>query len=239
MRAVAERRAELVEPHPWGAAILTPSLPEVWDANFLAVDRWDGTGTELAAEADRVLGALGRAHGRLVIHDEGFADRVWPDLPWPIRSRFLVLAARREPRTAAGVAVEELGAEEYARAHLGWMLEAGTPPPLAGELGELAARTAAAVYTRRIGVRVDGDAVSMADLYVEGPVAQIENVITFEAHRRRGHAGAVVRHGVELARASGAELVFLVTAEADGPVPLYERLGFDPIGVEHVAVRPG
>ena len=127
---------------------------------------------------------------------------------------------------------EPLGEAEYAAAHLRWMIEAGTSPPLAGQLVQLGARTAAAVDTRRLGVRVGGEVVSMADLYLDGAVAQVENLMTFEAHRGRGHAGAVVTHGVELARSAGAELVFLVTGEQDGPLALYERLGFDAIGVE-------
>ena len=47
---MSEARAERIEVHPWGVAVATPSLPAVWDANFLAVDRWSGSGAELTAE---------------------------------------------------------------------------------------------------------------------------------------------------------------------------------------------
>ena len=239
MRALSERRAERVERHPWGAAIVSPSIPAVWDANFLAVERWDGSGAELTAEADRVHAELGQRHGRLVLHDERLAQRVWDELGWPIRSRYTLLAARRPPdRDVDTAAVAELAHDDYRDAHLAWMREAENDENLARELAELDTRTAAVVETRRLGIRVAGEIVSMADLYLDGRVAQIEDVMTFEAHRGRGHASAVVTRGVELAREGGAELVFLVTSEADGPVPLYTRLGFEPIGVEHIAVRP-
>jgi len=238
MRALSERRAERVERHPWGVAIVTPALPTVWDANFLAVDRWDGSGAELTAEADRVHAELGQRHGRVVLHDERLAQRVWNGLGWPIRSRYTLLAARRAPeREVDTAAVAELAQDEYRDAHLAWMREVGNDDDLALQLAELDSRTAAAVETRRLGIRADGEIVAMADLYLDGSVAQIEDVMTFAAHRGRGHASAVVTAGVELARSRGAELVFLVTSEADGPVPLYTRIGFEPIGVEHIAVR--
>jgi len=238
MRAVSEARAERIDVHPWGVAVVTPSLPAVWDANYLAVDRWTGSGAELTAEADRVHRTLAHRHGRVVLHDERLAERVWDELGWAIRSRYALLAARRRPeREVETAAVVELPADDYRRAHLAWMREAGNDEELALQLAELDTRTAAVVETRRLGLRVGGEIVAMADLYVEGPVAQIEDVMTFAAHRGRGYASAVVTRGVGLARSLGAELVFLVTAEADGPVPLYTRLGFEPIGVEHIAVR--
>jgi GNAT superfamily N-acetyltransferase len=240
MRALSERRADRVDLHPWGVAVVTASLPEVWDTNYLAVDRWPGSAAELTAEADRVHAALGHRHGRVVLHDEELAGRVWADVAWPIRSRYLILAARRAPEPAVDTsAVVELPADEYGRAHLAWMREAGNSTQLARQLTELDGRTAAAVTTHRLGVRAGGQVVAMADLYLEGDVAQVEDVMTFVAHRGRGHASAVVAKAVEVSRAAGAALVFLVTSEADGPVPLYARLGFDPIGVEHIAVRPG
>ena len=174
-----------------------------------------------------------------MLHEELLAERLWDGLSWPIWSRYALLAARRGPdREVDATAVVELHPAEYRRAHLAWMSEAGQQEAVALQLAELDTRTAAAVGTRRLGLRVGGEVVAMADLYLEGGVAQIEDVMTFAAHRGRGHASAVVRRGVELARSLGAELVFLVTSEADGPVPLYERLGFERIGVEHIAVRP-
>jgi predicted GNAT family acetyltransferase len=70
-------------------------------------------------------------------------------------------------------------------------------------------------------------------------VAQIEDVATLPAFRNRGLARAVVLEAAALARASGAELVFLVADENDWPKDLYGRLGFDQIGVEHVFGRSG
>ncbi len=82
-------RAGRVEEHPWGIAMLTDDLPRVWDANFVLADRWEGSAAELAAEADRVLGAAGPRPP----HGAG------PD-PGP--------AARAEPSGSAGETVRQL-----------------------------------------------------------------------------------------------------------------------------------
>ena len=55
----------------------------------------------------------------------------------------------------------------------------------------------------------------------------IENVVTHEAHRGRGHGQAVVRHAIEQAWAGGCYKVVLTTSRQDPAVwAFYERCGF-------------
>ncbi len=98
-------------------------------------------------------------------------------------------------------------------------------------------RALAEVGARFFAVRVRGRIASMCDLYVHDGVAQVEDVQTFEEHRGRGMASAVVLRAAAEARAAGCDLVFLVADRRDWPRRLYARLGFDPVDGFHVFVR--
>lgn len=72
------------------------------------------------------------------------------------------------------------------------------------------------------------------------PYALLENVVAHAAHRRQGHAGAVVRAALERAWEAGAHQVYLLTSRPDPVVrPFYESCGF-ALGVKagYVATRP-
>ena len=87
--------------------------------------------------------------------------------------------------------------------------------------------------------RVDGEIASMCELYVDGAIAQVEDVNTLEEFRNRGLARAVVQLAVDEALLGGAELVFIHALDDDWPKHLYAKLGFDPIGYVWSFVRPG
>jgi predicted GNAT family acetyltransferase len=70
---------------------------------------------------------------------------------------------------------------------------------------ELDRRIEAAVPTRSFGVRSGGATVAYASLYLDGEVAEIEDVATRESHRGRGYATAVVLRAVTEAPAAGAK----------------------------------
>jgi predicted GNAT family acetyltransferase len=103
------------------------------------------------------------------------------------------------------------------------------------QLVDVKRATAAAVPTRWFAAFVDGEPVSVGELYVSGDIAQIEDLATLTAYRNRGLASAVVLRAVEEAR--GAELVFLIADDDDWPKELYGRLGFDPIGRTYSFLR--
>lgn len=246
LRDTYVRRVEHVEPHPWGVLTSTPSLPRVWDANFAIVDRWDGTARELGDELERVQRRRRFAHRRAVLLDEELADRLWGDVlrqGWELTSRYVIMAKRRPPDRPPDPAIEVLGVGETDWA-IGRRAMIATEPfghddELGAQLVELDRRLARSMEVRHLAAVVDGEVASYAGLYLEGDVAQIEDVATLEEFRGRGLARAVVLQAVETARRAGADLVFLIADQADWPQELYARLGFDPIGAEHVFGRSG
>lgn len=246
LREVYRRRVERVERYPWGELAATPSLPLVYDANLALVDGWDGDARELQSELERVQKAAGFHHRKAVLPGEELADRLWAGvlgLDWPLRDRFLLMAHRHRPDRPADPAIEVVSVGEADWAH-GRQAMLGLEPwggdaEVVRQLVELDRRLAAAMSVRHLAAVVGGEIAAYAALYVEGGVAQVEDVATLPQHRGRGLARAVVLQALEQARAAGAELVFLVADESDWPQELYRRLGFAPIGVEHVFGRPG
>jgi ribosomal protein S18 acetylase RimI-like enzyme len=238
------RRAERVEPFPWGELVVTPSLPKVWDANFAVASRWDGDASKLARAVDHAQRGAGFAHRRTVLTGGELAGRLWPEIStagWEFASRYLVMAQRREPDRPADETIEILGVGEvdWATGRRRMFDEEGQSedPELVRQLLKLDRRLAAAMEVRHLAAIVDGEVAAFTGLYLEGTVAQIEDVATLPEHRGHGLARAVVLAAAAEARRAGAELVFLVADADDWPHQLYTRLGFDPIGCEHVFGR--
>lgn len=245
LRELYHRRADRVEEREWGALVVTPSLPRVWDANAAIVERWPGAPGELHELLDAEQAALRFGHRRTAILDEQLAERVWPafaEPDWTFRSRYLVMAQRRPPgrRPDPAAPVEEVDLDAFAAVQRQLAREQpwGSDEEVVRQLGELARRVESVVATRAFAAVVAGEPVATACLYLDGPVAQVEDVATLPAHRGRGLARAVVWRAVEEARRAGAKLVFLVADEADWPKELYRSLGFETVGVEHLAGRP-
>ena len=240
------RRAERVESFPWGELIRTPSLPKVWDANFATASNWEGDASGLARAVDRAQRDAGFAHRRAVLTDEELAGQLWPEIStagWEFASRYLVMAQHREPDRPPDETIEILGIGEvdWAAGRSRMFDEEGQSedPELVRQLLQLDRRLAAAMEVRHLAAIVDGQVASFTGLYLEDGVAQIEDVATLREHRGRGLARAVVLAAALEARRAGAELVFLMADADDWPQQLYKRLGFDPIGCEHVFGRSG
>lgn len=221
---------------PFGVAVLEPSLPLRHDSNYLLAERVPiGAGAgELAAEADRILGGAELAHRAVFTFDETLGAKLEPefrDLGWNVR-RHIWMAQLRDPEREADLSVVDEVTESELRPgrtaeilRYPWGTEAVAKQLLDAKIliGERA-------ETRYFGVRAGDEIVSWADLYVAQGLGQVEDVATKEEHRGQGYASAVVLRAAEEARASGADLVFLVADADDWPKELYERLGFDTIG---------
>ena len=59
------------------------------------------------------------------------------------------------------------------------------------------------------------------------PYALIENVVTDRAHRKRGYAGALIRHGFDIAWKAGCYKVMLLSGSTDpATLDFYRNCGF-------------
>jgi ribosomal protein S18 acetylase RimI-like enzyme len=237
--ARADMAGERAEPTRFGTAVYDDRVPKRYDSNYLLVETVaPGTSAEeLAADA--------RAHGRPMIffRDERSAEpllRGFRALGWRLDRHVFMLQRGAATREAPVHLVRELDAEALRPARRRLIEDfPWARPEVLEQLHEAKHLIAARVDTRFLGVVVDGEVVAYADLYLEPPNAQIEDVGTREAHRGRGYASAVVLHAAETARRAGADFVFLVADAQDWPQHLYRRLGFEPIGRYVKLIAPG
>lgn len=226
----ADMAGERTEGTRFGTAVYNDRVPRRFDANYLLLE------TIPAGASAEELAADAAEHGRSMIfaRDADAADRLVPAfqaLGWRI-DRHLVMSQRAPvARPAPPGAVQRLDADALREARR--RLAEGYPwatPELMEQLHRMKLLIAERVDARFFGVVVDGEVVAYADLYLEPPTAQIEDVGTLEAHRDRGYASALVLHAAAEARSAGADLVFLLADAQDWPQHLYRRLGFEVIG---------
>ena len=221
---------------PFGVAVLEPSLPRRHDSNYLLLERVPiGAGAqEIADETERILGGAGLKHRAAFTFDESLGEKLEPqfrELGWNVR-RHIWMAQLREPERGADVSVvEEVGEAELRPGRTAEIVRyPWGSEEVAKQLLDSKVLLGKRAETRFFGVRVEGEIVSWADLYVAQGLGQVEDVATKEEHRGKGYASAVVLHAADEARRAGADLVFLVADDDDWPKELYKRLGFDTIG---------
>jgi ribosomal protein S18 acetylase RimI-like enzyme len=230
-----------VEPFRFGTAVFTPELPLRHDSNYLLVENLpDGISpTELVEEAERVQGTAGLEHRLFLFRDAALGERFAPELVslgWR-RDHHVLMAQRRQPERVVDTRIVSEVTEAALRDARERQIRSfpwGTPE-VARQL--LDAKRRIPVDARFFAVIADGAVASYGDLYIDGEIAQVEDVATVPEQRGRGYASAVVLRAVEEARADGAELVFLVADAEDWPKKLYRRLGFDEIGTNLKLLR--
>ncbi|MEU3746701.1 MULTISPECIES: GNAT family N-acetyltransferase [Streptomyces] len=83
----------------------------------------------------------------------------------------------------------------------------------------------------------EGEVAAWADLYLEAGIAQLESLVTAEAHLGKGHAGRVLDTALRTAADAGCALRFLTAHPDDWPHTWYARQGFTTIGSVHVFER--
>src|SRR5437899_2945197 len=59
-------------------ALLSPSIPLVWNANYLIVEEAGAGAVEIAARADELFAELGLKHRYVVTRSPGLADELEP-----------------------------------------------------------------------------------------------------------------------------------------------------------------
>ena len=68
--------AEQVAEHEWGASFLSRSIPMVWDANWVLVERPGMGAAEIEALADELIGGAGMEHRSVFFRDLDEAARL-------------------------------------------------------------------------------------------------------------------------------------------------------------------
>jgi ribosomal protein S18 acetylase RimI-like enzyme len=231
-----ERVAEQLVPTRYGPVVVDTRMPLVHDLNFLRAERADGASADdLVAEAERVQAAApGVRHRRVNLRHEQDRARLEPRfiaLGWEPQ-RFVLMIHRHDPDRTSDAAVREVD-EPTVRplwAEAIRMQPHGRDEELVRQILEHRRLVVEAIPTRLFAAEVDGELVAHAELYSEGSVGQVENVVTLPAYRGRGLARALVERGIEESRADGNDLTFLVADADDWPQTLYERLGFETVG---------
>jgi GNAT superfamily N-acetyltransferase len=239
MRRAEEGVCDEVVRTAHGTAILTPSLPLVWQVNAIRVEDPQASVAQLTAEAEQVQGAFG--HRKLVMHDERLGKRLAPELTkagWNV-FRVLIMLRRRPPERPeesadAAEVSRDVGAAALAAFRreqpFGWQDEA------VRQLAEMDNRYTSVLAARDFASPPD-DPACACRLYTHDGLAQVDEVGTVEARRGRGHARAAVAAAADAATADGCEQVFMVTDAADWPQELYRRLGFDEIGATYECLK--
>lgn len=240
LAAIDERTVDEVRSWSHGTALLTPSLPKVWDANYFRVD--DGGPIDAAAiatEATEIAAEAGIAYAAIVLEDEDVAHEAGPrlrDLGFDT-TRFALMRLRETP-PPPDADVGQAGFDEVRSSRREIMLEAFPGSgDIAGELMELDRRFEASVGGRWFVVREGGVVIARAWLRGENGVGQVEDVATAIAARGRGLARSVVSAAARASVEAGDDVTFVV-ADADDTTPeLYVKTGFEPMGITHRFVR--
>jgi N-acetylglutamate synthase-like GNAT family acetyltransferase len=235
----ARRQAAVVAEVPGGVAVTDPRYAASHEHNQLILEQAPGPG-ELSALAEQALGHL--PYRRITVLDDATATACAPELTADgyVHDAELVMThsgtAARPASAADPVTVPELR-PALIRQLCAWMPQASD-----AVIDQLAdrrtARLRGADQVRFLAARDEnGTIAAWADLYLDpaGGIAQIEDVMTAEAHTRRGYADTVL--ATALREAAGYGLVFLLADADDWPRTWYARRGFTTVGRSHVFTR--
>jgi ribosomal protein S18 acetylase RimI-like enzyme len=245
LREIDRKAAQRTVPFRFGTAYLHDELPRVWSRNYLSVegDVDETSAGVLSAEAERVLGEAGVAHRKIEVFDSEAGARLAPGLAklgWQVECDVVMVAAREPDRESDLSMVDEVAAESLDPA---WA-EANRvdghidDEEVIRQLAEGKRVLAKAIDARFLACRVDGEIGAYCELYSHAGTAQVENVLALERFRNRGLARALVLRAVEVSRADGNDLTFLLANRDDWPKELYRKLGFDEIGLVYDFVVP-
>ena len=233
----ADELAGTVTPTWWGAIVIDPRIPEIWDANYARVDlpTADVTADDVEAELVPALrtAGVGTLHVVSFYPDEHRALLADLSTRGHRLSWDLVMDLAEPGGRRSDVVVEELppDAALWSRLTESFALFGIASADEADQLGRLEVRLTEG-GKRWFGVRDgDGIVVSLAALLMLDGVGYVDNVATFPEARRRGYASAITARIAREARSAGAEhVILLADPDACDVVRMYERLGFRDVG---------
>jgi ribosomal protein S18 acetylase RimI-like enzyme len=240
-RGLLAAAAQRAEEHPLGLLLFDDARPRVWVHNQLHVTGPAGDIDDLVRILDEHYGHL--PHRRVVVEDEAEGQRLeegFHDRGWLVDDHvYMALREPRDHKPDASLAQEVDAAEHQAveRETVGEEAFAHDPEVHAQLLDARVARAAVADATTYVVGVLDGRPVGNTALYRVGDIAQVEDVATLKAFRRRGVARAMVSLATDLAH--DADLTFIVADATDWPKDLYFKLGYRPVGHIRAFTRVG
>jgi N-acetylglutamate synthase-like GNAT family acetyltransferase len=234
LSAIEDACAERILSAPGGCAILDSRDPRLWDANHLRVEAPnapDAVALDTAARSH--FGALG--FQMISVLDEAVGRAVTGPLEaLGYRANHgLLMVLEGEPGSSQReVTIAEVSREALARSRIAGAIERGLDAEIGDQLVSRDALVGSVVAERCFAVALgQGEVAARCQLYSRGAVAQIENVHTAAAHRRRGFSRALVTQAAREARAAGATVVFLVADAAAWMPAFYRSAGFADAGL--------
>ena len=230
--AVAERVVRL----DGITACLDTRIPDVWDANFVRIDRPGIDVETILAAGDETIGAAGMKHRSIFPRDERDGARLAAELGprgWDAQAG-IFMAHRRLPDRPGAFAVEQVGQDAVDAARREFFAPDLDPDQFLFR-DRLFGREGG---DRWFVVRERDEVLAFCRLLVDDDNAQVEDVGTLPRARGRGMARAVILAAVRAARADGHRLVWLAASAADWPRELYVRLGFELVGGDMTLYRP-
>ena len=226
-RALEEASAERLVPFPHGMGVFSDSVSNVYDANYLVLERLASAETH-AAEAGALM--AGFRHRKVVGYDGARAlAPAFSTLGWTHTAHH-VMAHRHAPdRLVDTSAIREVSHREVAAAQRPTTLaDSSSSERLRRELSTVKRRIALVTSLRFFAAFVDERVAAYCEIRSDGRTAQIEDVVALTEFRGRGLGRAVVQFALQEAKRSH-ELVFLEALEDDWPRELYAKLGFEAV----------
>lgn len=242
--AYDRRKAGRTVEVPGGFAVFDEEFPVSHGDNHLVLPGAVTDPERLPVLADTVLGHL--SHRTVYLYDdETGAACVDPMVRagYEHSADLVMLHTGPVPDGDRAHRAESVGLEAF-RAPLADSLRGFLPDAGAEVIRQLVerreSRRRGAEAVHFVGSRTEeGEVAAWADLYldpVEG-IAQIEDLVTADAHRRRGHADAVVATSLRMAAEAGCRTRFLMAESDDWPRHWYARRDFSVIGRWHCFER--
>lgn len=236
------RISEEVREYGWGRAFLCPSLPLVWDLNWVLIERPGLTAAEVIAAADEALAPFD--HRAVAIRDEDDEARLTREFEavpdWEVETN-IYMVWRGAPSSPPAVEAQEVPFADCAdlrRELIRDELPADVTEPeeTAEQLLEMNRRFGAASGDRWF-VAPSQDPASACCLLSDGGIGQVEEVGTLKAARGRGLAQAVVLAAATASQKAGHRVTFLTADADDWPREMYEKVGFETRGATRVLRR--
>ncbi|MBA3866255.1 MAG: hypothetical protein H0X42_07905 [Solirubrobacterales bacterium] len=236
--------ADTVFERALGRACLTPSLPMVWDASWIALEEPGMAVDELARLADEVLGGAGFGHRGVHVCNEADGRRLAAaaasQAGWePTRIDYMVWREPTDRRPAADVVEVKLAEIANLRQELirePFPAENPNREQIVAQLFERDRRFGEVAGDRWFAAAPEQPAAACR-LLSQGDLGQVEDVVTLERARNRGLAQAVTLEALTKSREAGHEITFRAADGEEWPRLMYEKLGFAKVGELHTLHR--